>query len=87
MPRWGGFMCSFSSVLKGKFKGSANNNNNTILIIQFTDLLFMCQVNSYKANYRQHSVNIGKYIIDRHNIKSKVNYRNTSNKQTDEDVR
>jgi hypothetical protein len=31
--------------------------------IQFNSLLFMCRVNSYKANYRQHSANIRKYII------------------------
>jgi hypothetical protein len=31
-----------------------NNNNNSIL--QCNYLLFVCRVNSYKANYRQHSV-------------------------------
>jgi hypothetical protein len=34
----------------------------------------MCRVNSYKANYR-HSVDTGNYIMDKHNIKSKINDR------------
>jgi hypothetical protein len=35
----------------------------------------MFRVNSYKANYRQLSVNTSNYIMDKHNIKSKINYR------------
>jgi hypothetical protein len=35
----------------------------------------MFQVNSYKANYRQHCVNTSNYIMDKPNIKSKTNYR------------
>jgi hypothetical protein len=35
----------------------------------------MCPVNRYKANNRQHSVDTGNYIMDRHNIKTKTNYR------------
>jgi hypothetical protein len=35
----------------------------------------MCRVNSYKENYIQNSVDIGNYIMDKHNIKSKTNYR------------
>jgi hypothetical protein len=35
----------------------------------------MCQVSSYKANYRQRSVDTGNYIMEKHNIKSKTNYR------------
>jgi hypothetical protein len=34
----------------------------------------MCRVKSYKANYRQHSVDTGNYTMDKHNIKSKTNY-------------
>jgi hypothetical protein len=44
-------------------------------------LVFMCPVNSYKANYRQHSVNTGNYIMDEHNIKSKRNYRQALQKK------
>jgi hypothetical protein len=35
----------------------------------------MCRVNSYKANYRQHSVDKSNYVMDKHNVKSKSNYR------------
>jgi hypothetical protein len=34
----------------------------------------MCRVNSYKFNYRHHSVDTGNYIMDNHNIKTKTNY-------------
>jgi hypothetical protein len=34
----------------------------------------MCPVNSYKANYRQQSIDTGNHIMDKHNIKSKKNY-------------
>jgi hypothetical protein len=30
----------------------------------------MSRVNSYKANYRQHSVDTGNYIKDKHNMKT-----------------
>jgi hypothetical protein len=36
----------------------------------------MCRVNSYKAKTR-HSAVIGNYIMDKQNIQSRVNYRNT----------
>jgi hypothetical protein len=50
----------------------------------------MCRVNGYKANYRQHHVDTSNYIMDKHNIESKTNYRqalegkriNTESKQT-----
>jgi hypothetical protein len=35
----------------------------------------MCRVNSQRANYRQHTIKTGNYIIDKHNIKTKTNYR------------
>jgi hypothetical protein len=44
-------------------------NNNLFLF------LFMYRVNSYKANYRQHSVDTSNYIMDKHNLKSMSNYR------------
>jgi hypothetical protein len=34
----------------------------------------MCRDNRYKANY---GAVTGNYIMDKHNIKSRVNYRNT----------
>jgi hypothetical protein len=53
----------------------------------------MCRVNSYKASYKtHHSVDTSNYIMDKHNIKSKTNYRqvleekhiNAESKQTNE---
>jgi hypothetical protein len=43
-----------------------------IIIIQLNSLLFMCRVNSYKANYRRHSVDISNYIMEQYNINSKT---------------
>jgi hypothetical protein len=41
----------------------------------------MCRVNSYKANYRYSTVQ----LQDKHNIKSRVNYRSTVMQKTNED--
>jgi hypothetical protein len=41
--------------------GSDNDDDNNSIhfnSIQFNDLLFMCRVNSYKANYRHSTVHI-----------------------------
>jgi hypothetical protein len=44
-------------------------------IIERTRKIISAGVNSYKANYRQHSVDAGNYIWKKYNIKSKSNYR------------
>jgi hypothetical protein len=41
-----------------------NNNNNINNKTKLNYLLFICQVNSYKANCRQRSVDTGNYITD-----------------------
>jgi hypothetical protein len=55
----------------------------------------MWRINSHKASYRQHRIDTGNYIMDKHNIKPKTNYMqalegkhiNTEklNKQTNKD--
>jgi hypothetical protein len=35
----------------------------------------MCWVNGCNANYREHSVDIGNYIMEQYNIEAKTNYR------------
>jgi hypothetical protein len=42
----------------------------------------MCPVNIYKANYRQHSVDIGNYLMGKHNIQSETNYRQALEENT-----
>jgi hypothetical protein len=42
-----------------------------MIIIQVNSLLFMCRVNSYKANYRQHSVDTSNHIKDKQHIKTR----------------
>jgi hypothetical protein len=48
--------------------GDNNHNNNN-------SIHYYLSANSHKANYRQHSVDTGNYIMVRHNIKSKTNHR------------
>jgi hypothetical protein len=38
----------------------------------------MCRVHSYKVNYRQHSVDVGNYIMDKQNVRSKINNNNNN---------
>jgi hypothetical protein len=42
---------------------SIDNDDVMMKIIGYISLLFMCRVNSYKANYRQRNADIHKYII------------------------
>jgi hypothetical protein len=35
----------------------------------------MCRVKSQKANYRHHIVETGNFVIDRHDKKTKTDYR------------
>jgi hypothetical protein len=37
----------------------------------------MCRVNNYKATQTHHRAVIGNYIMDKHKIKLRINYRNT----------
>jgi hypothetical protein len=62
-----------SSLYRLSYPGSV------IIILQFNYLLFMCRINSYKANFRQHSVDTGNYITDKHNIKTTATYNNNKN--------
>jgi phosphoribosylanthranilate isomerase len=41
------------------------------MVIQFSSLLFICRVNSYKASYRHCSVDTSNYIMDKtqHKVK------------------
>jgi hypothetical protein len=53
-----------------------NNNNNNNNSVEF----FIIYVPSQQLQGQlqtQHSADIGKYIMDKHNIKSRVNYKNT----------
>jgi hypothetical protein len=43
--------------------GPTNDDDNNINSIQFNSLLFMCRVNSYKANYRHSTIIIIIIII------------------------
>jgi hypothetical protein len=42
----------------------------------------MCPANIHKANYRQHSVDKSDYFMNKHNIKSKTNLKESTGGET-----
>jgi hypothetical protein len=51
-----------------------NNNNNSVLSVQFF-IIFVPSQQLQGQLQTQHSADTGSHIMDKHNIKSKINYR------------
>jgi hypothetical protein len=60
---------------------------NVIIIIQLNYLLFCAESTARRpiTDTAQYSADIGNYIMDKHNIKSTVNYRSTLTQKTNKD--
>jgi hypothetical protein len=57
------------SIVLGQIRNNNNNNNNSIVY-------YLCAESTATRQLQtQHIVNTGNYIMDKHNINSKTNYR------------